>query len=452
MKTFKLFIAMILVMSLILSACGGAASTDETSSGNTSSTESEANTDTETNTEGDTGETASTLKGELVYWSMWNPTEPQAIALAEGIEFFMQEHPGVKVEIQWNGREIRQTLQPALDNGQVIDIWDEDLERVTKTWSDYALSVEAYMGQSYANTDGKSYEEAVMGSLLELGRYHSESGELMAVPYQPFMVAFMYNKDHFEQAGIDSLPVTWDDLMAACEKLKAAGFTPMTIDDAYMDLLPGYHLSRLKGSDWVGELVNDSTNAMWDDPAVLQTAKDYEALVANGYMAETASSNVWPSGQQDIAAGTVSMYLNGTWLVNEIMPSTGEDFRWGTFPYPELDGGVTGSNAAIYGSQAFQINKNCQYPDVAMELIAHLTTGHYDNFIAKSSFGVPVSGTAEWPPQLEEAKAIFASLDTVYPWAGNVGANAEKHPVIVDGFTKLISGSISAEEFVASMK
>lgn len=449
MKKFNLLIALILVFTLTLTAC----SSGEDTTGDTSS-DSKVETDTEAPSKEEVKESAdaSELEGELVYWSMWNPTEPQAIAIAEGIDMFMEMHPGVTVEIQWNGREIRQTLQPALDNGQLIDIWDEDLERVTKTWGDYALSVEPYLSNTYANTNGKAYSEAVMGSLIEMGRGHSESGELMAVPYQPFVIAFMYNKDHFDQAGIDSVPATWDELMAACEKLKAAGFTPMTIDDAYMDLLPGYHLSRLKGTDWVGELVNDSTNAMWDDPAVIQMAEDYEELVANGYMAETAGSNVWPSGQQDIAAGTVSMYLNGTWLVNEIMPSTGEDFNWGTFAYPAVEGGVDGTNAAIYGSQAFQINKDTKYPEVAMELLAHLTTGHYDNFIAKSSYGVPVSGDAEWPPQLEEAKTIFAGLDTVYPWAGNIGNNAEKHPVIVDNFTKLISGSITAEEFVSNMK
>lgn len=440
MKKFKLLFTLLLVLSLTLTACG---TKDETAA-----TDDAKETTTETEASGE----ESGLSGELVYWSMWNPTEPQAIALSKGIEAFMANNPGVKIEVQWNGREIRQTLQPALDNGQVIDIWDEDLERVTKTWGEYAISVEDYLGNEYPTTGGKPYGEAVMGSLLELGRGHSESGELMAVPYQPFVIAFMYNKEHFETAGIDAVPETWDDLMAACEKLKAAGFTPMTIDDAYMDLLPGHHLSRLKGSDWVGELVNDTTNAMWDDPAVLQMAKDYESLVANGYMAETAGSNVWPAGQQDIAAGTVSMYLNGTWLVNEIMGSTGPDFKWGSFAYPAVDGGVDGTNAAIYGSQAFQISKECKTPDVAMALLAHLTTGEYDNFIAESSFGVPVGGAAEWPVQLEDAKDIFAQLDTVYPWAGNIGANAEKHPIIVENFTKLIAGDLTADEFVKNMK
>ena len=39
-----------------------------------------------------------------------------------------------------------------------------------------------------------------------------------------------YNKDMFAKAGITTLPKTYTEFEAACEKLKAAGFTPMITD------------------------------------------------------------------------------------------------------------------------------------------------------------------------------------------------------------------------------
>ncbi len=438
MKKFKNVLVLVLVLSMVLTACGS----EDADGGKDTSTDSSS-------TGSDSGDS---LKGELVYWSMWNSTEPQAVELQKGIDSFMDMHPDVKVTVNWNGREIRKTLQPALDNGQVIDIWDEDLERVTKNWGDYALSLDDYVAASYDATGGKPYQDVVMSNLLDLGRGFSEDSTLKALPYQPFVFAFMYNKAHFEQAGIQGTPQTWDEFLDACDKLKAAGFVPMTTDDAYIDTLIGTHLARLKGSAWVEELVKDKTNTLWDDPAVLQAAKDFETLASNGYVSETVASNKWPAGQQDVAAGTVSMYLNGTWLVNEIMGSTGPDFQWGTFAYPAIDGGVDGTNAANYGSQAFQINKNSKYPDVAFELLVHLTTGSVDNDIAKASFGVPVSGDATWPTQLEEAKVVFNNLDKVYPWAGGIQADTDKLPVIAEAFTKLLSGSMTADEFIAEMK
>jgi raffinose/stachyose/melibiose transport system substrate-binding protein len=429
MKKFRSILAIILILALGLTAC----------TGNNENTAEPVETD-------------STLEGNLVYWSMWNSTEPQAVALKEAIDDFMAMHPNVKIDINWNGREIRKTLQPALDNGQKIDIWDEDLERVTKNWGSYALNLNDYVKKSYATTEGKAYEEAVMPSLLDLARHHSGNDTVLAVPYQPFVFAFMYNKAHFADAGIDSVPETWDDFLVACEKLQAKGYVPMTTDDAYIDTILGYHLARYMGYEWVEELVQDKSNALWDHEAVMKTAQDFENLAAKGYLSETVGSNKWPAGQQDIAAGTVSMYLNGTWLVNEIMGSTGPDFEWGTFSYPAVEGGVDGLSAANYGSQAFQINKECETPDVAFELLVHLTTGKWDSEIAKKSFGVPVSGTAVWPSQLEEAKAVFNQLDTVYPWAAGIQADTDKLPIIADAFTKLLSGQIDAKTFIESMK
>lgn len=443
MKKFSVLLAMVLMITTVLAGCGNGG--DQEKEGGSKDTTNEV-TNEDATSENDSE------KVELVYWSMWNSTEPQAVELQKGIESFMVKHPNVNVKINWNGREIRKTLQPALDNGQKIDIWDEDLERVVKNWGDYALVVDDYLKKTYDTTGGKPYVDTVMSNLIELGRGFSEDGTVKAVPYQPFVFAFMYNKEHFETAGVEAVPETWEEFLATCEKLKAAGYTPMTTDDAYVDTLIGYHLARLKGTEWVEELVKDKTNAMWDDPAVMQAAKDFETLASNGYVSSTVAANKWPAGQQDVAAGTVSMYLNGTWLVNEIMGSTGPDFKWGTFAYPSVKGGVDGLNAANYGSQAFQINKDCENPDMAFELLVHLTTGEVDNSIAKASFGVPVSGDANWPTQLLEAKAVFENLDTFYPWAAGIQADTDKLPVIAEAFTKLLGGTITAEEFVEQMK
>lgn len=399
-----------------------------------------------------TGDASAKSSVKLVYWSMWNQTEPQGMVIEQAISDFEKKNPGVSVEINWCGREIRKTLQPALDNGQKIDLWDEDFERVVKNWGSYALKLDDYVTKVYPATGGKTYEQAVMKSLLDQTRTYSKDGSLLAVTYQPFVFAFMYNKDHFAKAGIATTPKTWGEFLDVCAKLKAAGYEPLTTDDAYVDTLIGYHLARAKGYQWVEKLVNDSTNAMWDDPAVLEMAQAYENLAKKGYFSKTVMANKWPTGQQDIAAGTVSMYLNGTWLVNEIMGTTGPDFKWGTFSYPTVTNGVDNISCANYGGQAFQINKNCANPDVAFNLIVHLTTGAWDKELASASYGVPVGGTTDWPSQLAEAKDLFTSLTTCYPWAGGIQANTNKQPVIVESFTKLMGGQLTAAQFIANMK
>lgn len=388
-------------------------------------------------------------KKKIVYWSMWNEVEPQGQVIKAAIEDYMKKYPDVTVEVNWNGREIRKTLQPALDNNQTIDMWDEDLERTIRTWGKYALPLDDYIAKSYNGTDGKAYQDVVIKSLLDLGRTFSDDGKLYAVPYQPFTFLIMYNKDHFAKAGITKLPETWEEFKDACGKLKAAGFIPITVDDAYVDVIIGYQIARYKGSDWVKKLVQEG---LWDDPAVLQAAKDWEEMYKLGYISPNVAGNKYPQGQQEIANGEVSMYLNGTWLVNEIMPTTGPDFPWGQFPYPTVPNGVSGLYDLNYGGQSFQVNKNTKYPEEVFQLIVHLTTGEWDKQLAEKTYGVPMANTTDWPKQLSDAKEVFSKLGACYPWAGGIEFNPDKTPVITAAFTGVLTGKNTAEQFVAEVK
>lgn len=388
-------------------------------------------------------------KKKIVYWSMWNEVEPQGQVIKEAINDYMKKYDDIVVEVNWNGREIRKTLQPALDNNQEIDLWDEDLERTIRNWGKYALALDDYVANSYDNTDGKPYQDVVMKSLLDLSKTYSEDGKIYAIPYQPFTFLIMYNKDHFAKAGITKTPETWNEFKEVCAKLKAAGFIPLTVDDAYVDILYGYQVARYKGSDWVKSLVLDG---LWDDPTVLRAARDWEEIYKLGYLSPNVAGNKFPQGQQEIANGEVSMYLNGTWLVNEVMPTTGPDFPWGQFAYPTVPGGIGKLYDLNYGGQSFQINKNSKYPDEVFNLIVHLTTGQWDKELAEKTYGVPMANTTDWPIQLTDAKEIFSKLGVCYPWAAGLQYNTDKAPVIASAFTKLITGQITSEQFVAEVK
>jgi len=389
----------------------------------------------------------------LVYWSMWNETEPQAMVLKSAIRDFEKLNPGVKVAIQWNGREIRKTLQPALDAGTVIDIWDEDLERIVKTWQSYAIGLDEYYGQSYPTTGGKAFGDTTMGSLQSLLRSFSTDGKIYAVPYQPMVLVAFYNKDHFAKAGIAKAPVTWDEFLSVCAKLKAAGYIPMTIDDAYMELPLGMHLNRVFGNyEAVEALAKDKTGRLWDDPRVLRTARDFETLARNGYLSPQVESNKWPAGQQEVATDQVSMYmLNGTWLPNEVKGTTGPDFPWGQFAYPVVDPAI-GASAGTYGSQGFQISKKCANPDVAFALLAHLTTGKWDQEMAANTLGAPMDTGMDWPEVISDCKAVFGSLESWIPWSGGLAADTDAFPVIKAEYTRLLAGKVTAEQFVANIK
>ena len=388
---------------------------------------------------------------KLVYWSMWEATEPQGMAIAEAVEAY-EKATGVDVDLQFKGRTgIREGLQPALDNGTVIDLFDEDIDRVNGAWGKYLMDLETLAADAkYADTANAG----LIGACREAG-----GGTLKSIPYQPNVFGFFYNAKLFAQAGITAAPQTWDEFLTVCEKLKAAGITPMTMDDAYATCVIGYHLGRLVGEEGVKKIV---TEGLWDDPAVLQMAKDIEYLASKGYYSTNVGTNVWPYGQNsELAGGQVAMYLNGSWLPNEVKATAGPDFQWGCFAYPALNpcetniegAKATGTEANNYGAQVLAINKDSKMAKEAFELIQYITKGEYDAKLAEMSAGIPADTTnAEWPDLVKCTKPVIDASTTRFSWAVGVETNADITPVIKENFIKLMAGTIDAEGFVKAMK
>jgi hypothetical protein len=94
------------------------------------------------------------------------------------------------------------------------------------------------------------------------------------------MIGFWYNKALFEQAGITAPPATWDEYLAAVEKLRAAGIDPLAI--AGKDKWPSMHLwtylvLRNGGGDALSEMIQSGN---WNTDACTKAGEDVLALNA----------------------------------------------------------------------------------------------------------------------------------------------------------------------------
>jgi len=430
-------LALAAVMAGSLTACAGGGS--QTGAAAAADTKAEASDTAAADT---TGASGGEIKG-LVYWSMWESTEPQGQVIKEAVDKYTAD-TGITVDLQFKGRTgIREGLQPALDAGTNIDLFDEDIDRVNNTWGSYLMDLEEL-------AKGAGYEATANASLMAACR-EVGGGTLKSIPYQPNVFAFFYNKDIFDEAGITSVPTTWAELDAACQKIKDAGYTPITSDDAYILCLFGHHMCRINGYEGTSDIVK---NNKWDDPSVMETAKAYEEFAKKGYFSENIASNVFPAGQnQELAMGTAAMYLNGSWLPNEVKNMAGDDFRWGCFSYPAVEGGKDGTEASNFGAQVLAINKNSQNAEAAFQLITYITKGEFDKKLSEESLGIPSDTTnTEWPSQLADVKPVLESLKTRYPWAAGAEDNVDMTPIIKENMMKLCSGAITAGEFVANLK
>ena len=436
-KVMSLILTSALAVSLTACGGGGQESTSTTAApAETTKAAAENNSDEAKEPAGGEG-------GSLVYWSMWEATEPQGQAIQAAVDQFTKD-TGITVDLQFKGRTgIREGLQPALDAGTNIDMFDEDIDRVNTTWGQYLMDLEDLAKSA-------NYEATANAGLIAACR-DVGGGTLKSIPYQPNVFAFFYNQAIFDEVGLTSVPTTWAELDAACAKIKEAGYTPITCDDAYITCMFGYHMSRLVGEPKTEEIVK---GGQWDDPSVLATAEAYADFASKGYFSETIASNVWPAGQnQELAMGTAAMYLNGSWLPNEVKDMAGDDFVWGCFSYPALDGGTDGVDAANYGAQVLAINKDSQNAENAFKLICYITQGEFDKMLSEMSIGIPAdSNNTGWPELIACVKPVMDSMAIRYPWAAGAEANADMTPIIKENFLKLCGGSIDAQGFVDALK
>lgn len=380
----------------------------------------------------------------IVYWSMWESTEPQGIVIAEAIKAY-EEASGNTVDVQFKGRTgIREGLQPALDAGTVIDLFDEDIDRVNIQWGAYTMDLEELVANS-------NYEETAISGLMDAAR-EVAGGTLKSIPYQPNVFEIFYNADIFAEAGIEAVPTTWEEFVAAAEKIKAAGYVPFTTDDAYVVNNFGYQLARYIGIDGVKSVVKEG---LWaETPEVLLAAQDYADLAAKGLLSETFGTAAWPTNQNgEFALGEVGMYLNGSWLPNEVKDITGDEFNWGCFAYPTVPNGKDGLEAANYGAQVFAINKDSAVAEEAFAIIETITKGEFDAKLSVESVGIPAdTRNTEWPEKLAAVKPVMDSLSVRYPWAASIEDNPDMTPIIKENFQKLCTGAIDAETFVANLE
>ena len=82
--------------------------------------------------------------------------------------------------------------------------------------------VHEVMADAGEKFDPKSYIPAVAGY------YTNTKGQMLSFPFNSSTTVFYYNRDAFEKAGLDpnQPPATWQDVVAAAAKIKAAGVLP----------------------------------------------------------------------------------------------------------------------------------------------------------------------------------------------------------------------------------
>jgi raffinose/stachyose/melibiose transport system substrate-binding protein len=389
----------------------------------------------------------------IVYWSMWNETEGQALVIQDWIEAFEAENPNITIEAVWNGRQNQTLVRTALGAGTVIDFVDQDADQIAGglMTEGLGLSLNDYLETPDLDEDVPLREIFLPGTL----EMFEVDGEVYLLPYIYNTVQFWYDKGIFEEVGVE-VPATWEEFLVVNDALREAGYAPIAAEGnepGYSTFYLANMVARVKGANFLLETAGDTTGEMWRDPVYLQTSEMLRELWDRGDIPEITLGYVWPAGQNTLAFGDAAMELVGSWLPIELAMMVEDDFQWGGFNFPAVEGGEGSVNDVNALLLSFMILKDTEHPDEAFEFLRFMMTAENQQKMADESLvGVTRIGVP-WSESIADAQAAASNAELLY---GDVGGIAGQYAeflatVLWPNYMDLWQGQSTPEEFVESM-
>lgn len=197
-------------------------------------------------------------------------------------------------------------------------------------------------------------------------------GDYYGLPTAVRSLALFYNKDLFEEAGIEGPPETLEELVEygaqLAEKDDAGNFQTvgMTMDMAGQDHQWWREvLVRQMG----GEPYNDDyTEVTYDDEAGVEALQYYADLAKEH---EISTPGFMDEGQAAFRAGRAAMTIDGTFRLGSF--SSIEDFEWGVAELPANAEGVQ-SNYASYFANAIGSGAEGEEYDAALKFLEYISS------------------------------------------------------------------------------
>lgn len=224
---------------------------------------------------------------------------------------------------------------------------------------------------------------------------NSRDGKIYASSSEGSLIGYFYNKELFEKAGIAEPAKTWDEFWEQCDKLKAAGITPLaldTADSAWVTSLwagamiatsgdEGYEfMKQMNPIDYNNQpTINAFTN-------VQKMLQEYTTLDAIGGKYEHAANN--------FLSGQAAMIANGPWMIGDFSDETKT-----TADFADKVGVAIFPGNFVYDApiQGYFVTKQDDpaLEEAAVEMVKFFTSAHAQQVALEVQGMVPASSTVE---------------------------------------------------------
>ena len=390
--------------------------------------------------------------GDGITLTWWHnaTSDPQKGIYEDVAAEFEADHPGVKVEVTgYQNEDLQRTLIPnALQSGDAPDVF--------QVWPGGEVRAQAEAGYLKDLTEPLADEIAAYGGVVKPWEV---DGKQYGIPFSFGITGIWYNKDLFEQAGIDETPATLDELEDAVQKLKDVGVAPIAVGAG--DLWPaGHWWYQFALASCPTDVLQDSiANLEFDDDCWVEAGERLQDFLAiepfnEGFLATPAQTGA-DSSNGLMANQTAAMEFMGPWNAGTIGSLTPEGVapEWlGWFPFPSVPGAAGDPTITMGGGDGWGVAADA--PDEAVELVKYLASADVQRRFAEAGSGIPANPEAAdalTDPNLQAIAAGLAESSYVQLWLDSALGPAFGNP-LNQAIVNIFGGTGTPEDVVQALK
>lgn len=381
----------------------------------------------------------------LTYWSMWKQGEPQQQVIQSALEAFTKE-TGVKVNVQWVGRDVvKQKLPAALNTSNIPDLVDQAQDQIGPLLA--KQGVLEGLGKVYEadipGEAGKKVKDVIPAKYLDSLGMKLPDGQPYMVPYSMSGVGLFYDAAALPQVKAG----TWEEFVAVLDQVKATT-APITLD-ADQGWSNSYWMSHLLyrafGPGGIKKLGEDRSGAAWKDPKVLDAAQKLEKLAKGGYFLKGYDASKAPEQQKNWAQGKAAFFLMGSWAPVESKSYAKSGITFASIPFPSLGGPIQSEEAAVFG---FAVPKKAKHVAQAQQFAAFFMNKELNAKFATSAETMSIRTDVPAPESLKGLKAQLDAVPAIEQFSGGADFPGWGDKVYFPAVTDLLLGKLGAQEFV----
>ncbi|MER2180280.1 MAG: ABC transporter substrate-binding protein [Carnobacterium inhibens] len=439
-KSFMGLLALTATTALILAACGGTSTADSEETAKT--------------TDESTVSTTATGEGQSI--TFWHAMGGEAgVALEEIVADFNEENDkSITVTSEFQGTyddTITKLKSASLGN------MGADLVQIYEIGSRYMMDSDFIIPmQEFVDNEGYDLSQIEPN----IAAYYTVDDSLYSMPFNSSTPVVYYNKDMFENAGIENAPETLAEIGEMQEALTTDGGADMAISLQ----IYGWFIEQFTSKQGL-EFVNNGNGRdaaateveFVNNEAMVNILTEWNELYESG-----AAPNVGrQGGQPEFVAGQSAMTIGSTASLKTILNEVAGEFEVGTAYLPAIsetdEGGVSIGGASLWAldnedpekAQAvWEFTKYMISPEVQAEwnkatgYFPITTAAHEEEVFKNNIAGFPQFQTAidQLHDSNPESQGAFLS---VYP---------EARQIVEKEIENMLNGAVTPEEAATAME